>query len=52
MGLAAFYLGGFKSPAHGFIARANTCTRAFALPNGNGPFIPLPEGKGPLAPDW
>ena len=43
---------GPKATKHGFIARANMRTVARRLPSGKGPFTPLPEGRGPLAPRW
>jgi hypothetical protein len=43
---------GPKATARGFIARANLSRIAPWLPSGKGPFIPMPEVRGPLAPGW
>ena len=39
-----------SATTHGIIARVNICTLAQNVPYGKGPFIPMPEGRDPLAP--
>jgi len=43
---------GPKATPHGFIARTNSSSLPQWLPGGKGPFTPMPEARGPLAPGW
>src|SRR5260221_14727461 len=45
---------GPKATPHGVIARAHTgsIARVFEQRKRRGPFTPMPEGRGPLAPKW